>query len=328
MHWFTFSPNDFFFAFLSVLFEGLPFLLLGSLISGVVDVFLPADTLARVFPKNAALAIPLSALLGIIPVCECGSVVVIRRFIRKGLPLPCAITYMLAAPIVNPLVAMSTFIAFRGQNPLQMLGYRLSLGYLIAVGAGFIVLLLRKSPRDLLQPGLIAEASPKRSGLRWAATDALSGGQKDFAEIAMGASPARKLILAVQSATADFLDVAFFFILGTAIACLFNTAVNQQLILPFATQPILAILVLMGLAIVVSLCSTTDAFIAASFSSFPQSAKLAFLLLGPVFDLKLFWLYGLILRRKFVCILGASLIVVIAFICWRAGAVIDGVRLP
>ena len=325
MHWFTFSPNDFSVAFLSVLFEGVPFLLLGSLISGFVDVFVSSERLAKMLPKSPSAAIVLSGLLGIIfPMCECGSVVVIRRFIRKGLPLSCAVTYMLSAPIVSPIVALSTVTAFRGNRPWEMMSLRLGIGYLIAIAAGFIVQRLRAS--DIVQPGLLPEAgAPKRrGGLQVAAAPSTATGDpRDFSEIALGASIPRKIILSIQSATADFLDVAFFFIVGTSIASLFNTAVNQQLILPFATQPFLAIIVLMVLAAIVALCSTTDAFVAASFATFPRSAKLAFLLFGPVFDLKLFWLYGLLFKRRFVILLPMCLFIVIAFICYQIASVLD-----
>jgi uncharacterized protein len=320
MHWFTFSSQDFSVAFLSVLFEGVPFLLLGSLISGLVDVFVSPERMANLLPKNGVAAVLISGLLGIVPICECGSVVVVRRFIRKGLPLSCAVTYMLAAPIVNPLVMISTLAAFRGQMAWEMALLRLSLGYLVAVGAGLVV---RRIPIGaFLKPGVIEEPR-KRTGLRFAAAPSASDEPRGFSDIASGASFPRKLLLSIQSATADFLDVAFFFIVGTAIASLVNTAINRDLILPFATHQFLAMLVLMGLAAIVALCSNTDAFIAASFGSFPPSAKLAFLLFGPVVDLKLFWLYGLIYKRRFVVLLSVSLFIVIAFLCWRVSFVID-----
>ena len=92
---------------------------------------------------------------------------------------------------------------------------------------------------------------------------------------------------------------------------------KQEVILPLATNPLLAILAMMGLAAILAVCSTTDAFIAASFSTFPFASKLAFLLFGPVFDLKLFWLYGILFRRRFVVLLGLGLFIVIALISWR-----------
>ncbi len=320
MSWFTFSFDDFAFSFLSVLLEGVPFLLLGALISGLVDVFVSAERMQRLLPKNNAAAIVVSGLLGLIfPMCECGSVIVIRRFLRKGLPLSSAVSYMLAAPIVSPLVALSTFAAFQGQSPWIMTSLRLSIGYLIAVGVGFIVHRLPAAAvlrADLASPA----ASRKRASLSISSAPDEQTPPQDFATIAAAASLPKKLLLAVQSATADFLDVAFYLIISTAAASVFNTAVNQEIILPLATNPLLAILSMMTLAALLAVCSTTDAFIAASFSTFPFASKLAFLIFGPVFDLKLFWLYGILFRRRFVALLAIGLFIVIALVSWRIGS--------
>lgn len=317
MSWFSFHFNDFALSFLSILLEGVPFVLLGSLISGVVDVFVSSERMSRLLPRNGTASILLAGLLGLIfPMCECGSVIVIRRFIKKGLPISSAVAYMLAAPIVSPIVAFSTFAAFKGQNPWVMTSLRLSIGYLIAVAIAGIV--HRMNPARLLAPGILAEERERtRTGLR---TSAMPSDQ-DFSAVIESSNFRQKLLLSVQSATADFLDVAFFLIIGAAIASVFNTAVDQSIILPFATNLPLAIIVLMALAAGLALCSTTDAFIAASFATFPPEAKLAFLLFGPMFDLKLFWLYGLIFRRRAVIALGLGLFVTIALICWRLGAI-------
>src|SRR5882724_13168295 len=135
--WFSFSFPDFSYAFLSILLEGVPFILLGTLLSGAIDEFLPGRAMLRLMPRNVFLGICLSAGLGtIFPMCECGIVPVIRRLLGKGLPLSNAIAYMLAAPIVNPIVALSTYAAFRGQNPMEMMVFRLGLAFLVSVFAG------------------------------------------------------------------------------------------------------------------------------------------------------------------------------------------------
>ena len=113
---------DFSFLFLSILVEGAPFILLGTIISGFIDVYLPSGAIDRLLPRNRGLAVLMSGLLGIIfPVCECAVVPVIRRLVKKGLPPACAITYMLAAPIVNPVTFLSTYSAFK-KIPLEMAG--------------------------------------------------------------------------------------------------------------------------------------------------------------------------------------------------------------
>jgi uncharacterized membrane protein YraQ (UPF0718 family) len=317
MSWFSFHFSDFAVSFLSIIFEGIPFLVLGSLVSGAVEAFVPRETITRWLPKNFALSIIVSALLGLIfPMCECASVVVIRRLIRKGLPLSCAITYMMAAPIVSPVVALSTYVAFRGQNPIEMTVLRMVLGFLIAVGIG---LLVRDIPPDaLLQPEMMAALPTRR---RTGLSMAVAG--DDSAPALAGPGFRGKLFQTVQSATSDFLDVAFFFVIGAAIASTFNTAVNQSILVPLATNEWLSVVTMMAMAFALALCSSTNAFIAVSFQMFPPSAKLAFMLFGPVFDTKLFFMYGAVFKRWFVLSLGIGLFIVIALICNHLGLILN-----
>jgi uncharacterized membrane protein YraQ (UPF0718 family) len=322
MPWFNFSFHDFAVSFLSVLFEGIPFLLLGSLISGFVEVFVSSERVSRMLPKQPGAAILLGGLLGLVfPMCECGSVVIIRRFLKKGLPLSCATAYMLGAPIVSPIVALSTWHAFSQStqtDPIVMVSLRLGMGYLIAVGIGFLV--HRLPPTLILRPGALGGAGKKsREGLSMGAAPSLAG----FPEDLQGASVPRGLLMAVQSATADFLDVAFFFIVGTALTCVFNTGIRQEILTPLASEPLFGIVTLMVLAGLLGLCSSTDAFVAWTFTAFAPSAKLAFLVFGPMFDIKLFWLYGLIFRRRAVVALGALIFIIVVCLCWR----LDSLRL-
>ena len=328
MAWFSFHFSDFAFSFLSILFEGVPFLLLGALISGLVEVFLPPQMLTRLLPKNPTAAVLLSGLLGgVFPMCECGAVVVIRRFLAKGLPVSCAVTYMLAAPIVSPLVALSTFAAFRAQNPWVMTSLRLVLGYAIAVGAGLIV---RRFPlASVLQPGVIdalpesTTASPSRQGVDSVDAVELAGGAAARRTgLRVSASPGTSepvsgLVRVIRATASDFLDVALFFVIGAAVAAVVNTAVDQGVIQPLAKNSLAAILIMMGLAGAMALCSSTDAFIAATFTAFPFTAKLAFLVFGPVFDVKLFFLYALVFRRKFILLLAVGLFLAVALVCLR-----------
>ena len=373
MSWLNFNLQDFAFAFLGVLFESIPFLLLGALISGLIEVFVPARLLTRLLPKNASAAIALSGLLGaVFPMCECGVVPVIRRLMQKGLPVSCAITYLLSAPVVNPIVAISTFAAFKGQSPLEMTAWRLGLSFGIAVVVGLIVLRLR--PDQFLHPRVV-ETLPGQATRRTAfrmtlagaplvpalagagsASDGSSGTSTDDASAAAvavapfslegaggrgdGARPGvgdplaaveaellpsfpRRLLLALQRGAEDFLDVATFVIIGAALASVFNTAVDQTLIYPLATNPWLSVGTLMTLAFLVAVCSTSDAFIAATLTIFPFSARLAFLTFGPMVDIKLMFLYSLIFRRRFVVALALGLFVVIGLICVRLSSVLN-----
>jgi uncharacterized protein len=292
-HWFWFSASDFAFSFLSVVLEGVPFILVGVLLSGLVDVFLPPRVLARVLPRHPAAGILLGGLLGaVLPMCECGIVVVIRRLLRKGLPLSNAMAYMLAAPVVNPVVAISTYAAFRGQGALEMTLWRMGLAFGVAVVIATIVLFLGRG--FVLRPDLQTTDVPDEG------TD--------------HRSRAEKWASAVRSSVGDFLDVTVYFLLGAAVATLFNTSVNQQLIMPLAEDRALSVAGMMGLAAILSLCSTSDAFVAATFTAFSSASKLAFLVFGPMMDLKLVFIYGLVFRKRFI----ACLVVLLFVLVWLA----------
>jgi uncharacterized membrane protein YraQ (UPF0718 family) len=296
MPWFTFSFPDFAYAFLSVLLEGVPFILLGTILSGIIDEFLPSRVMVRYLPKNVFLGVCLSGVMGMVfPMCECGIVPVIRRLMAKGLPVANAIAYMLAAPIVNPIVALSTYAAFRGMGAAEFTVLRLGIGYFVAVLVAFAVHNL--PVRTVLRDGIVAG--------------------EDEHDHVRGGRPLVRIGNALRVAVKDFMDVMVYFVLGVAISALFSTGVNQEIIMPLALNEWLAVFSLMGLAVILSLCSTSDAFIAATFVAFPAVAKLAFLVLGPMFDLKMLFMYSAVFKKRFVIGLGVGLFVLVGLICVR-----------
>jgi uncharacterized protein len=301
------SPTgDVLMAFLSILFEGAPYILVGTLISGFIDAFLPAKLLDRVLPRNKVLSTLLSGFLGLVfPVCECAVVPVVRRLVRKGLPISCAITYLLSAPIINPIVIFSTLSAFKvidasegtlGSVPMTIA--RISLGYAIAVIIGLS--LIRKKPVDVLRADIaraMENAPPASEGV--ASEPSLTFNQR--------------LVSAMRTAKDDFLDTAMYFAIGVAITSWFNTQVDQGLVeRTVAGSDLTAIPSLMGLAFVLALCSTSDAFIAAPMASFSSAAKLAFLVFGPMLDVKLVFMYSSLFRRKFVIGLSVAMFALVA----------------
>ncbi|HXM04247.1 MAG TPA: permease [Chthoniobacterales bacterium] len=308
MNWFHFSWQNFWFSFLALAFEGLPFVLVGSLISGFIAAFIPSRMITRFLPKNRFLATLVSGLLGLIfPVCECGVVPVVRRLLDKGLPLSCGLTYMLASPIVNPLVAISTYAAFRGQQPALNTVIRLISGYLVAVIVGLAV--SRLDPARLLG----GQARPTRTSRRRTALSIAA--LPDAPDASRGVSIMQRVIGAVQLASDDFIDTAIYFMIGAAVASVLNTAVDQRIILPLASSPILSVVAMMAIAGILTLCSTSDAFIAATFTSFPIPARMAFLIFGPMFDFKLLFLYSALLKKRAVIALGVGLFIVVGVLC-------------
>ncbi len=303
--WFNFSLPDFSYSFMSVLLEGVPFILLGTLIAGFIDQFLPSRLMIRWLPRNAFAGICLSAGMGLVfPMCECGIVPVIRRLMAKGLPISNAVAYMLAAPIVNPLVALSTYAAFRGQDAAAFTCFRLGLGYFVAVLAAMAVHQFPLS--KILRKGIISVQG--------------EGGKTDRPQ---PTRPLARVGAALGVAVSDFLDVMVYFIFGVAISSLFSTSINQEIITPLALNDGLAVFSMMGLAVILSLCSTSDAFIAASFTAFPNVAKLAFLVIGPMMDLKLVFIYSSVFKKRFVAILAIGLFVVVGLICLRLRHFVD-----
>ncbi|MEM9015682.1 MAG: permease [Verrucomicrobiota bacterium] len=310
------SPfTDFCYLFLSILFEGAPFILLGTLISGFIDAYLPPGLIDKWLPKNRVLAVFMSGLLGaIFPVCECAVVPVIRRLIRKGLPVSCAITYMLSAPIINPIVVISTMKAFDssiGQfslrqtevadayGPAFMTSSRLLVAYIVTVGVGLVV--LKILPKLILRPSVL----PRSAG----------GTGEEFESVHDHSARKEKLVLAMRTAMRDFMETAMYFSIGVAITSVFRAFVTEDLILLFNQSEIKGIGLMMLLAFVLSLCSTSDAFIAANFPV-AQSAKLGFLVFGPMMDVKLVFMYLSVFRPKFVTILAFSLLIAIGVLSY------------
>jgi uncharacterized membrane protein YraQ (UPF0718 family) len=288
------------YSFLSILFEGAPYILVGTLLSGFIDAFLPAKLLDRMLPKNKILATFSAGFMGLIfPVCECAVVPVVRRLVQKGLPISCAMTYLLSAPIINPIVVLSTWTAFQNPGdksdvtPWVMTVGRISLGYLIAVVVGLAM--LRKQPADILNKSIV---------------DGIAGAGDDSGHAAKTGFDA-KLIHAMRTAMRDFLDTAMYFTIGILITSIFNTQIDQTKLKLVAGNDLLAAPALMGLAYILALCSTSDAFIAAPMVAFSYAAKLAFLVFGPMLDIKLTFMYASVFRRKFLVGLALALFVLV-----------------
>jgi uncharacterized protein len=274
--------------FLGIFMEAAPFLLAGSLVSGFIDVFVAKQTLLRLVPRHPLAAVAAGSLLGLaFPVCECGVVPVIRRLYRKGMPVPAGVAFLLAAPIMNPIVLASTVAAFGWS---AMLAGRVLLGLGIAAGVAMVFYLAR--PDEVLAAPL--PAAP--------VSEAITGG--------LPASPPAaghgRWQQAVTIAASDFADMARFLIIGAMLAAAIQTLLPQTTLLALGSDPFLSVLAMMGMAFVLSLCSTVDAFVALSFvNSFSPAAILAFLVFGPMVDIKSTLMFLSLFRRRTVLYLVA-----------------------
>jgi uncharacterized membrane protein YraQ (UPF0718 family) len=240
--------------FFSIIIEALPFVLLGSLVSAGIRRWVTPEGLQAVMPKNPFLALPLTALLGVFfPVCECGNLPVARQMMRAGMRPAQAVTLLLAAPILNPAVIISTWAAFRFLPSLLVA--RLGLGFLISVGVGAFFILRGDADIALEQHGTTVDSCELHHDL--------SGFGEELLELLSA--------------------LAF----GALIATVLQLVIPRGALLALGHTSITAIAVMMALAIIVSLCSTVDAFFALAFSSiFPPAALLAFLVVGPMIDFR------------------------------------------
>jgi len=320
--------RDFIICFTSILYEAMPFIVLGAVIAGVLEEVVPQQLIARLVPRNKYLAIAMSALLGLVfPMCECGIVPVMRRLLRKGLPLSCCTAYLLAGPIINPVVILSTWVAFQitdnqsvmenfvaGRGPMIVL-LRVLGGFIVAVITSLVVhRLYAKYGDDLLKP--LARPDHGRLPKHKADEKALSSpAEAHQLEEEDEPEPIRKSLWQrlgniAETALHDFVDITLFLILGALLAAGSRLALTSDAVGSLShTPPILAILGMMGLAILLCLCSEADAFVAASFTELQPAAKLSFLVLGPMLDLKLYMMYTRVFRPRLIWTVFGSVVV-------------------
>ncbi len=278
-------------SFVSIVIEALPFLLFGTLVGGLVETFVSEDSVRKVLEGRSTSSIFIAASLGFIfPVCECAIVPVTKRLMGKGVPLPAAVAFLLAVPIFNPLVAASTAIAYRFDWFFVIT--RLACGYLLAVSVGLLVKYFRVSKQGLLD-------TPLDEGCH---TCHHSHDHK-HADVGFRA----KLISTIYHGCEDFFLVAKYLIIGAYLAAVARTFISMDTFAQLSANPWLAILVMMILAVLLNLCSEADAFIAAAFRGVvPQVAQMAFLVIGPMLDLKLILMYSTMFRWRLIFFIGTT----------------------
>jgi uncharacterized membrane protein YraQ (UPF0718 family) len=264
--------------FTSIVIEALPFILIGAVVSAAIAVWVPDRAFAALARLPRALQLPGAAVAGVsFPVCECGSVPVARRLLSRGIDPAAGVAFMLAAPIVNPVVLASTWVAYEGRGmALEMTAGRAVLGLAIAMAAGWLIGARANEP---LLRARVADSD--------ASHDHGAGGRERVA--AFG-----------QHLTGDFFFMGKFLVLGAAASAVVQTVLPQSFVSGIGGEPVLAALTMVGIAFALSLCSEADAFVAVSFTAFPLASQLAFLVSGPMLDTKLAVLYGATFRRDFL----------------------------
>ncbi|MFY1637017.1 permease [Solwaraspora sp. WMMB335] len=253
--------------FVSVMVQAMPFLVFGVALSAVIAVFVPRSFWAKALPRHPALAVPVAGAAGVVlPGCECGSVPIAGSLIRRGVAPAAALTFLLAAPAINPIVLVATAVAFPN-NPEMVLGRGVA-SLAVAVVMGWLWLRLGKTDWIRL---------PYRPDL-----DDLSR--------------ARAFWAAVRH---DIMHAGGFLVIGAMAAASINVLVPEWWLQTLADNPVLSVLALAALAVLLSICSEADAFVAASLSQFSLTSRLVFLVVGPMVDLKLISMQAGTFGRRF-----------------------------
>jgi hypothetical protein len=326
--------NSAFTFFLSLLVEAIPFLLIGVLFSGILQFFVDERRLVALMPKNPLLGAIAGSCIGFLfPVCECGNIPVARRLITQGVPVSVSIGFLLAAPVVNPIVIWSTWIVFRTQP--EMVLYRIGFSLLIAIIVA-VIFSLQKDLRPFLQPAIAniltyrMESQKRRTttttrggfptsgGLPTSGGIPTSGGSVNTSsgsnllqsgtyflgrsarplitdpyemQAVMSATvtkaPGYRLRLLLENMLQELRELGGVLVLGSAMAAIFQVFIPRSAILGLGQDSVTSILAMMATAGLLSICSTVDSIFAASFAaSFSTGSLVAFLVFGPMVDLK------------------------------------------
>jgi hypothetical protein len=281
--------------FLGIMLQAVPFLLIGVLISSIIQVYISKEAITRRFPQKLGWGIPAAILGGFcLPVCDCASIPIFRSLVRKGVPMSAAVTFMTATPIINPVVMLSTYYAFNGN--LQIVAARVGLG----ITASVLI-------------GLWFAIRPARSKVLSSSFDGLmcSCGCYEGAESITTFKG--KMGLFIRHSQAEFFNVGKYLMIGAFVAAIFQTTITKAISFQNGTGFTVSLLVMMVMAFLLSLCSSSDAVIARSFaSSFPLGAVMGFLVLGPMMDIKNVIMLSSGFSKRFI----GRLIVVVFTVCF------------
>ncbi len=276
--------------FVAVVIQALPFLVLGVLLSAIIVVFVPPGFFARALPERPALAVPVAGMAGaVLPGCECASVPVAGALVRRGVTPAAALAFLLSAPAINPIVLTATAVAFP-RDPQMVLG-RFGASLLVACAVGW--LWHRLGRPEWLRP------APRPS------SDGLS-----------------KPAVFWGSVRHDMMHAGGFLVVGAMAAATLRVAVPAGWLHTAAANPVVSVLALSVLAVLLSICSEADAFVASSLSQFSLTARLAFLVVGPMIDVKLFAMQTATFGRGFALRFAPLTFFLAVLISALAGAVL------
>lgn len=265
--------------FLGIFIEAAPFLLLGTFVSGLLEVYVSRDDILRWIPRNPILAPIVGTFLGFaFPVCECGVVPVTRRLFTKGLPMSAGIAFLLAAPVMNPIVLVSTYIAF-GAGPVLIARFATTAFVSITVG---LIFAYAARPEDTLRPASFTPVSGAE------ALPTAPDGRSNFV---------RALLFGVD----ELFDMGRYLVIGSLLAALMQVFISEQSLLTLGGGAVQSVIIMQAIAFLISACSTVDAFLALAFTgTFTTGSIVAFLSFGPMVDIKSTLMFAGVFRPRIV----------------------------
>ncbi|MBC2239166.1 permease [Listeria booriae] len=306
--------------FISIMIEALPFVLIGVFIAGFIQMFISEAFIAKIMPKNRFLAVIVGSVIGVLfPSCECGIVPIVRNLIAKGVPLHAGIAFMLTAPIINPVVLFSTYVAFGSTWEIPLL--RVAGSLVVAMVVGCAIAYFYKG-NGLKEKFMLYETAGEKKAKEQQPVMAIAGMDVGISagsahtlahehehhhehhhhEQEAEAMPMKsKVWHTLQHAVDEFFSVGKFLVFGALIAAAMQTYIKTSTLVSIGHGPVLSILLMMVLAFILSLCSEADAFIGASFRSvFSTQSIVAFLVFGPMLDIKNLMMMMATFKAKFV----------------------------
>ena len=289
-------PKDFYIyfreLFLGILLEGIPFVLIGAFVSAIIQICLSDRFIFKLFPKNKLLSSIVAAFLGVVfPICDCGTIPIARGLLKKGLPISVGVTFMLAAPIVNPISIMSTLYVFNDMKEIAIL--RVVIGVVVAIVVGLIM--NRNKNEEVLTTYMVNCQCE------------LCSGEYNNAD-----NPLKKLKGVFLTAGDEFISVSKYLIVGAFFSSIIQALLAKELVIYNPSNKLLSLAIMILLAMVFCLCSTSDAFVARGFMPmFASNSILGFLVVGPMIDIKnIIMLLGCF-KKKFILKLVLCILVVI-----------------
>lgn len=307
--------------FTTIMLEAIPFLLLGALISAIIEEFVSEERISKMIPKNRVLGSLVGIFLGLfIPACDCAVIPIAMRLKKKKVPTNVIVSFMLASPIISPVVLLSTFFAFGETEKMLLFGfempklfvYRTIFGVLVALVVGIILDIICK---DAVLKEEIYEHYHHHHDHEHIHTCNHHHEGCSCSHHEKETGPLGRVKNIINIMYGDFMGIISYMAVGALLAA------TMQILLPISNiggivqNKYISTFIMMLFAFALSLCSTSDAFIARTFmNSLSKNSILAFILLGPMIDIKNTILLNKSFNKKFVIVLIASIFITVYLI--------------